>query len=186
MYRHLLVPVDGGDLSQPAVEGSIGLARKLGASITAIIVEPKVPLPSVGHGAVGYLQQMEKHDRETAIHAQRVMQSFQARAERAGVSFEGCFTRTDRVADAIVEVAAERGCDLIVMATHVHGLFGELFASSNTKRVMARCKLPLLVLHQKELSPIAKGPAEASSATCQAAQGSQTSAHSGDLSTRSR
>lgn len=147
MYQHLLVPIDGGELSRSAVEASIELARKLGASITAIIAEPQVPVPQAGHGAVGYLQQMEKHDRETALHAQRVMQSFQARAERAGVPFEGCFARTDRVADAIIAVAAQRGCDLIVMATHVQGLFAELFASSNTRRVMARCKLPLLVLH---------------------------------------
>ena len=49
--------------------------------------------------------------------------------------------------DAIAEAAAESGCDLIVMATHGRGVFGELLFGSHTKAVLARCKVPLLVLH---------------------------------------
>ena len=147
MYRHLLVPLDGGELSQHAVEASIGLARKLDASITALIVEPPAPPPQVGHGAGGFVRRMEAHDREIQAHAERVFEAFGAQADRAGVPFDGFYARSNRIADAILAAAQERGCDLIVMATHVHGLFDELLAASNTKRVMARSRLPLLVLH---------------------------------------
>ena len=34
MYRNLLVPIDGGELSDRAMLGSIDLARQLGATIT--------------------------------------------------------------------------------------------------------------------------------------------------------
>ncbi len=36
---------------------------------------------------------------------------------------------------------------MIIMLTHGRGTFGELLFGSNTKNVLAECKLPLLVLH---------------------------------------
>jgi len=51
------------------------------------------------------------------------------------------------VDDAIVRAAQEFGCDMVVMVTHGRGAFGELLFGSHTKNVLARCKVPLLVLH---------------------------------------
>jgi nucleotide-binding universal stress UspA family protein len=51
------------------------------------------------------------------------------------------------VEDAIASAAEEHGCDMIVMATHGRGVLGELLFGAHTKGVMARSKLPLLVLH---------------------------------------
>ena len=48
--------------------------------------------------------------------------------------------------DAIVDAAHEYGCDLLVMATHGRGAFGELLFGSHTKTVITRSKLPVLVL----------------------------------------
>jgi nucleotide-binding universal stress UspA family protein len=62
------------------------------------------------------------------------------------VAFSGQFRTTDAVDDAIVNAAIEYGCDLIVMVTHGRGVFGELLFGSHTKNVLARSKLPLLVL----------------------------------------
>jgi nucleotide-binding universal stress UspA family protein len=36
---------------------------------------------------------------------------------------------------------------MIVMVTHGRGVFGELLFGSHTKKLLARTKLPLLVLH---------------------------------------
>jgi nucleotide-binding universal stress UspA family protein len=55
--------------------------------------------------------------------------------------------RTDQVDSAIARAASELDCDMIVMATHGRGLFGELLFGSHTKSVLAKCTLPLLVLH---------------------------------------
>ncbi len=43
MYEHLLVPVDGSDLSFKAMDHTVGLAKMLGARITGFTVE--LPLP---------------------------------------------------------------------------------------------------------------------------------------------
>jgi nucleotide-binding universal stress UspA family protein len=147
MFQHLLVPVDGTALSQRAIDTSIGLARKLGASITAFIAEPTAPPPVPGYAAVGYVRLMEEHDRETTTHATRILHSFESQAKEAGVPFEGMYVHSDHVVPAILDTAHERGCDLIVMATHIHGVFGELLSSSHAKGVMARGNLPVLVVH---------------------------------------
>ena len=44
MYEHLLVPIDGGDLSDKAIAHSIGLAKMLGARITGLTIELPLPL----------------------------------------------------------------------------------------------------------------------------------------------
>ena len=46
MYSHLLVPVDGTELSERAAEASLELARKLGARVTGFVAEPMPPLPT--------------------------------------------------------------------------------------------------------------------------------------------
>jgi nucleotide-binding universal stress UspA family protein len=147
VYQHLLVPLDGSELSERAAQNSLELARKLGARITGFVAEPLGPLPHMGSHPKAYAREADDHLARTEAHAQSVLNSFKAKAAEAGVPFEGRFTRTDAVDDAIVHTAHEAGCDLIVMVTHGRGPFGELLFGSHTKNVIARSKLPLLVLH---------------------------------------
>lgn len=146
MFKHLLVPIAGDDLSPRAMRTSVELARKLGAAITGFIAEPPAPPPPTGQRAMRYLETLEEHKRETAAHASDVMAAFEATAKEAGVPFSGVFTCVGHVDEAIVETAHRQGCDLIVMVTHGrHGL-GELVYGSHTKSVLGRSKLPLLIL----------------------------------------
>ena len=147
MYRNLFVPVDGSALSERAMQASIDLARQLGAAITGFVVEPDAPLPTVGTQLQNYAAQTEKHIERTDTHAHRVLTQFQMKAAEAGVDFHGLHARTDGVDRAIIEQAEESGCDMIIMVTHGRGTLGELVFGSHTKNVLARSKLPLLVLH---------------------------------------
>jgi nucleotide-binding universal stress UspA family protein len=147
MYRNLLVPVDGGELSEQAMQGSIELAKQLGASITAFVAESVPPLPQIGRTARQVQTETALHDAQTARHAKTVLKRFEDRARDAGVGFSGHHAQALRVEDAIVDAAKELGCDMIVMTTHGRGAFGELLFGAHTKGVMARSKLPLLVLH---------------------------------------
>ena len=147
MYEHILVPVDGSDISERAMDASIELARKLHAAITGFVAEPDTTLPAVGRHPSVVVREMEQAEAAAAAHANAVLQRFGARAKAAGVSFQGHFVRTALVDDAIVQAAEEKHCDMIVMVTHGRGAFGELLFGSHTKNVLARSKLPLLVLH---------------------------------------
>lgn len=147
MYQHLLVPIDGTELSEHAQQVSLALAARLGARITGFVAEPNAPLPHMGSNLGGYQRQTERFEARTQAHAHEVLDRFRHRAYEQGVPFEGRFERTDAIDDAIVRAADELGCDLIVMATHGRGAFGELLFGSHTKAVISRSRLPLLVLH---------------------------------------
>ncbi len=147
MFKHLLVPVDGNELSTRAVEVSLGLAAKLGARVTGFVAEPLPALPTMSSTAATYERQTREHEARTEAHAQQTLARFAAQAAELGVPFEGKFTRNDSIDDAIAHAAAAYGCDLIVMVTHGRGAFGELLFGSHTKSVIARTKVPLLVLH---------------------------------------
>ena len=147
MFKHLLVPVDGSELAERAMQTGIDLARQLGASITAFIAEPPAPASGAGHSALGYVREMQEHAAATAEHAGGVLSSFERRAEAAGVPFNGVYAQTQQIDAAIADTARQQGCDMIVMVTHGRGPFSELLFGSRTKGVMARSKVPLLVLH---------------------------------------
>jgi nucleotide-binding universal stress UspA family protein len=147
MIKRLLVPVDGSELAARAIHASIELAQQLGASITAFVAEQPAPAPMPGQGGGRYLRDLEQHNIARADHAGEVLGDFGRRAAEAGVPFEGVFAQTQEVDVAIVDTARDKGCDLIVMVTHGRGTFGELLFGSHTKAVMARSKLPLLVVH---------------------------------------
>jgi len=147
MFQHLLVPIDGSELSERAANTSIALAAKLGARITGFVAEPLPPMPNESTGMTAYARKAEEHRIRTEEHARAVLARFAGLAAEQGVPFKGEYLRTDTVDDAIVIAAQDYGCDLVVMVTHGRGAFGELLFGSHTKNVLSRSKLPLLVLH---------------------------------------
>lgn len=147
MYKRILVPVDGSDLSKRAIQASLELARQLGAAITGFVAEPLAPVPSGLRAPALLKQELDEHDAATASHAREVLAHFESCAREAGVPFDGFYDQVPRVDRAIVAAAEARGCDMILMVTHGRGAFGEFLFGSQTKAVLAGSKLPLLVLH---------------------------------------
>lgn len=147
MYQRILVPLDGNELSDRAMEASIELARQLGAAITGFVAEPLPSMPSGPRSRAALDDELRGHDALTAAHAREVLDRFEARAQAAGVPFDGYYDQAPRVDRAIIAAAESRGCDMIVMVTHGRGAFGEFLFGSQTKAVLAGSRLPLLVLH---------------------------------------
>lgn len=147
MYRKLFVPVDGSTLSQRAMQDAVALARQLGAALVGFVVEPEVPLPTSSTAISNLRRDSDAHVEKTDTHARAVLTEFESQAGAAGVPFSGLHVRADMIGQAIAMNAEREGCDMIVMATHGRGVFGEMLFGSHTKDVMARCKLPLLILH---------------------------------------
>ncbi|MBP6250633.1 MAG: universal stress protein [Leptothrix sp. (in: Bacteria)] len=147
MFKHLLVPVDGSELSVRAMTSSIELAQKLGARITGFVAEPDLPMSTISTNPSVFTEQVKSHEAKSEAHAQAVLHKFQTLCGEAGIVFSADHTTTQQVDRAIVEAAERAGADLVVMVTHGRGVFGELLFGSHTKNVMTRSKLPLLVLH---------------------------------------
>jgi len=98
--------------------------------------------------AVAYdVETFQAHEKRCEAHAREVLLAFAEKARQAGVAFDGQFVISDNVQQAIADMAEQRHCDLIVMASHGrHGL-DALIHGSLTKSVLAHSQVPLLVLH---------------------------------------
>lgn len=147
MYQHLLVPIDGSELSQHAVQAALALAKPLGARVCGLVCESLPVLPAVGMHPSNYQLAADQHRAVTDAHAEQVLGEFEAAARAAGVAFQGLLKRSDDIDQVIVDAAREQGCDLIVMATHGRGRLGEWLFGSHTKAVLAKSRLPVLVIH---------------------------------------
>ncbi len=147
MYTHLFVPVDGSELSHRAMDGSIELAKQLGAKITGFVVEPDLPLTAATSRTDGLMHQMKENDSKNEAHASALLGQFEKRALAAGVEFRAHHVTAYIVDQAIMDEAEKSGCDMIVMVTHGRNAIGEFIFGSHTKKIIAKSKLPVLVLH---------------------------------------
>jgi nucleotide-binding universal stress UspA family protein len=80
MFTHLLVPVDGTELSERAEQTGIDLAKKLGARITGFVAEPMPPMPTMAANVTAYQRDSDAHMARTEEHANEVLKRFAARA----------------------------------------------------------------------------------------------------------
>ena len=146
MYKRILVPLDGTDLSDRAIPASLELAQQLGATIIGYVAEPLPPIPASPRAEVMLREELKAHAAATRAHAESILHRFEEAAHDAGVPFEGWHDEVPRVHKAIIKAAENRSCDMIVMVTHGRGAFGEFLFGSQTKAVLAGSKLPLLVV----------------------------------------
>jgi len=66
-------------------------------------------------------------------------------AEEAGVSGDTVRMEHEHVYQAIIETAGERGCDLILMASHGRSGLSAVVLGSETVKVLTHSTIPVLV-----------------------------------------
>jgi len=144
MYRHLLVPIDGTDLSVAVVGNAVALARALGARITFFHAVADTAALG-GDAAVLRAVAPREYDYAVAGKARELLAKAEAAARALGVPCDARHAEHDRPAQAIVDAARAARCDLIFMASHGHrGRLGMAFAS-DTLSVLMNAGLPVLV-----------------------------------------
>jgi len=145
MFKHILIPTDGSKLSNEAAQAGVQLARALGAKVTALFAAP--PATPVIYKAmlpVGYATP-EEHRKMTDKAAASYLGAIEKAARAARVPCEMVSLTSDFPADAILQTAKKRRCDLVFMASHGRrGLKGALLGSE-TQKVLAEGKVPVLV-----------------------------------------
>lgn len=154
MYRHLLVPLDGTDLSVAVIGNAVALARSLGARITFFhAVADATGLRSDAE----VLRAAAPAEYAYAVvgKARELLAKAEAAARALGVPCDARHAASDKPAQAIVEAARAVGCDLIFMASHGHrGKLAMAFASE-TLSVLMNAGLPVLVSSTGEPPPAA-------------------------------
>jgi len=143
MFKHILIPTDGTDLSRKAVIYGVQLARTVGARVTAISVSEPYHVASMD--AVLVAETPDEHEAQTARIAERALEQVRMAAEAASVEVETVRDIHDQPYRAIIDCARARRCDLIVMASHGRRGVAALLVGSETTKVLTHTAIPVLV-----------------------------------------
>jgi nucleotide-binding universal stress UspA family protein len=146
MHTHILVPTDGSELSRKAIKTGVRLARTLGARITAMYVVPEgVPTLFSGEKLYGSGVLGREYGDLIRRQAMKALAIAEAEARAAGVSCTSLRPVARHPWDAITRAARSTRCDLIVMASHGRSGLKALALGSETAKVLAHSKIPVLV-----------------------------------------
>ena len=143
MYKRILVPTDGSEITAKAVRQAIDLAKLCGAEV--LTLSAKEPFP---YGAISEMQPtppQEFFDAQDRIANQRVSGVLEA-AQASGVSCKALTIEALHPWEAICEQAQSLGCDLIVMASHGRRGVAALLLGSETQKVLTHATTPVLVV----------------------------------------
>jgi nucleotide-binding universal stress UspA family protein len=147
MYKHVMLPYDGSELSDRALTEGIAFAKHSGAKITLMFVVTPYHLPIGGDHGSDMVKEIEhRHAVETEKHANEMLERGRQRASEAGVQCETIVRPGFHPHQEIIKTVGERKCDLILMASHGRRGLQGLLLGSETVKVLTHCSIPVLVV----------------------------------------
>jgi nucleotide-binding universal stress UspA family protein len=143
MYKRILFPTDGSDITAKALQTAIALAKLSGAELSVLAV--KEPFPYSAISEMQPVPPQEFFDAQERVAAARVKDVSTA-AAAAGVACKGYTVEAVHPWEAILDHAKSQGCDLILMASHGRRGMSALLLGSETQKVLTHSTLPVLVV----------------------------------------
>jgi nucleotide-binding universal stress UspA family protein len=145
MFKHILIPTDGSELSIKATKAGVELAKFLGARVTGFFAAP-APTPIV-YGDLLPVSYMPPDEHAALIDAasKQHLAVIEEAARAAGVRVDTLSVTSEYPAESIIEAARERGCDLIFMASHGRRGLAAVLLGSETHKVLVHSGIPVLV-----------------------------------------
>ena len=152
--HRLLVPLDGSDLAETAVEPAVALAQATGAEVLLVRVEPWLAALMPEYGVVPDLNELEA-EVEQGAHAylEGVRRRLPAELPVTTAVYRGAPALT------LIDVVEERAADLVVMSPHGRSGLRRLMLGSTADRIV-RAGIPALLIRPDEHA--AHAPAGAS------------------------
>jgi nucleotide-binding universal stress UspA family protein len=143
MFKHILLPTDGSELSEMTIRRGLQFAKESNAKVTGISVTPEF------HGLTfeaGLREDArEQFLAESRSLAKKHLAIVQAAAAEQGVTCDTEIEISDYPYEAIINAAERKGCDLILMASHGRRGVRGLLLGSETHKVLTHTRIPVLV-----------------------------------------
>lgn len=143
MYKRILVPTDGSDITGKAIQAAISMAKLCGAELFTVGV--KEPFPYSAISEMQPVPPQEFYDAQERIAAGNVKLVIDS-AAAAGVKCQGHTVEALHPWEAILDHAKGQACDLVVMASHGRRGVSALLLGSETQKVLTHSNLPVLVV----------------------------------------
>ncbi|MFH1869870.1 MAG: universal stress protein [Pseudomonadota bacterium] len=145
MFKHILVPSDGSQLSSDTATRAIAFAKETGAKVTFFFAKPDYPVAFYGEGALIDPTTPDKFAEMAEQQAKEILAAHEAAAKAEGVSCASISSVSDIPYEAIIAAAEDAGADLIFMASHGRRGISGLLLGSETQKVLTHSKIPVLV-----------------------------------------
>lgn len=150
MYQHILVPIDGSATAERGLQEAIRLAADLKARLHLLHVVDGAAYPLfVDLTPASLLQETLDRLHE---YGQGLLASARTAAGKQNVEADSTLVEVlqGMVADAIVETARRKACDLIVMGTHGRRGWQRLALGSDAEQVARTSPVPVLLVRLPE------------------------------------
>jgi nucleotide-binding universal stress UspA family protein len=142
MFKRILIPTDGSELSDKAIVAAVDLARTLKASVVGMTTLEPYSYSNLSEYRPETLDDYEaRMDRAGAERLGKITDV----ASRAGVPVETVSVKSFSPYEAIIDTAKARNCDLIIMASHGRRGLNAVLLGSETQKVLTHSAIPVMV-----------------------------------------
>ena len=143
MFKHILIPTDGSELSKMAVRQAVQFAKEINAKVTGLTVT--VPYHYFAVDAVQLSDTPEQYAIDVKTMADKNLNFIKEEASKAGVSCELIQRSNEHPYEEIVKTAQDFMCDVIFLASHGRRGMSGILLGSETQKVLTHSKIPVLV-----------------------------------------
>ena len=145
-YQHILVPVDGSDISFSAVRHAATIAKALNSKITTISLVTEDPFS----GADFYYSSdmLKEYFEEAYANAKKALTKAQEIAAEVGVIIETQIVKGEVSSETIIETSDQLKTDLIVIGSHGRKGFQKFFLGSFAQDVLGKTHIPVLIVKE--------------------------------------
>lgn len=149
MFKKILVPLDGSELAASILPQVEDLAKSQQSSVILLSVGNLSSMAAMVEAAPRFVEETMEALKKNAF---QKMEPIAAALKAKGIAVEFEY-REGMPAQEILICAAEKGCDLIAMATHGRGEVAWVLGSV-AEKVVTHATTPVLLLRVIELQPI--------------------------------
>jgi len=146
MFKVILVATDGTTQSNQAVKTAATLAAEMRATLIVFHASRTYQSFYYPDGIALAWPPKGQFLKESSAGADKLLTSASALAKKLGLNAKTAHSYSDSPAEAIIAAAKKSKADLIVMASHGRKGLDKLLLGSETQKVLARSKLPVLVV----------------------------------------
>ena len=142
MYKNILIPTDGSEIAEQAVEHGIRLAKALNAKVHGLYVIDISAFAGIPTEAVWESMRVLLEEE-----GKKALAKVEELSKQLGVEHE-LIIREGIPAEEIVNVAKEKGVDLIVMGTAGRTGLDRFLLGSVAEKVVRTSSCPVMVVHK--------------------------------------
>lgn len=143
-YQHILVPVDGSEISFSAVRHAAKIAKAFGSKLTFISLIAENPFTDADFYYTSAI--MKEYFIQAHANAKSALEEAATVAEQEGVAAESKIVTGLVNAEHVAETAKELNVDLLVMGSHGRKGFQKMILGSFAQDVLGASELPVLII----------------------------------------